>query len=153
MNFALVPNVRCSSKDAGKAEPFYYAPVNLGFQPIKLLALEPFEVEYQCCPDSIEQQVCDSLRGDTCLHLAASTLTSRTLLPQFVKILSAVEPGGAILSVCIISLTGIPSVCAVRLDAFQKRPIIRGKRIISVPHRIKSVKRNLPAGTYAFRCA
>ena len=51
------------------------------------------------------------------------------------------EPGGAILSVCKI-LTGIPSVCAVRLDAFQKRPIIRGKRIILVPHRIKSAKGN-----------
>ena len=59
------------------------------------------------------------------------------LCPDFIRR----EPGGAFLSFCKV-LTGIPSVCAVRLDAFPKRPVVRGKRIISVPHRIKSVKRN-----------
>ena len=45
MNFAFIPNVPLLLKGCGKGEAFYDAPVNLGLQPIKLLALEPFEIE------------------------------------------------------------------------------------------------------------
>ena len=141
MNFALVPNVLLLLKGCREGETFYHAPVNLGFQPIKLLALEPFEVEYQCCPDSIEQQVCVFSGGYALAYIGSVNIDIQNFVaavcPDFIRR----EPGGAILSVCKI-LTGIPSVCAVRLDAFQKRPIIRGKRIILVPHRIKSAKGN-----------
>ena len=46
MNFATIPNVPLLLKGRGKGEAFYDAPVNLGLQPIKLLALEPFEIEH-----------------------------------------------------------------------------------------------------------
>ena len=46
MNFALVPNVLLFLKGCGEWETFYHAPVDLGFQLIKFLALEPFEVKY-----------------------------------------------------------------------------------------------------------
>ena len=47
MKFAFIPNVPLFLKGCGKGEAFYDAPINLGLQPIKLLALEPFEVEHQ----------------------------------------------------------------------------------------------------------
>ena len=53
MNFALVPNVPLLLKGCGKGKTLYHAPVDLGFQPIKFLALEPFEVKHQCCPNPI----------------------------------------------------------------------------------------------------
>ena len=68
INLARLLDVLLSCKGCREGETFYHAPVNLGFQPIKLLALEPFEVEYQCCPDSIEQQVCVFLAMILRLH-------------------------------------------------------------------------------------
>ena len=44
MNFAFIPNVLLILKGRRKGKSLYHAPVNLEFQPIKLLALEPFEV-------------------------------------------------------------------------------------------------------------
>lgn len=38
MNFAFIPNVPLFLKGCGKGEAFYDAPINLGLQPIKLLA-------------------------------------------------------------------------------------------------------------------
>ncbi len=58
MNFAPVSNVLLLLKGCGKGKTFYNAPVDLGFQPIKLLAFESFEVEHQCRSNSIEKQVC-----------------------------------------------------------------------------------------------
>ena len=46
MNFATIPNVPLLLKGRGKGKTFDDTPVNLGLQPIKLLALEPFEIEH-----------------------------------------------------------------------------------------------------------
>lgn len=52
------------------------------------------------------------------------------------------EPGSPILAAYKI-LTEIASVCAVHLDTFPKRPVVWGKRIISVFCWVKLVKRNV----------
>ena len=46
MNFATIPNVPLFLKGCGKGKTFDDTPINLGLQPIKLLALEPFEIEH-----------------------------------------------------------------------------------------------------------
>ena len=48
MNFAFISNVLLIFKGCGKGKTLYHAPVDLGFQRIKLLALEPFEIKHQC---------------------------------------------------------------------------------------------------------
>ena len=141
MNFALVPNVLLFLKRCGEGETFYHVPVDLGFQLIKLLALEPFEVKHQCCPNPIEQQVCVFSGGDALAHIGGINIDIQNLVAAVCPDFIGREPGGAFLRVCKV-LTGIPSVCAVRLDTFPKLPVVRGKRLIPVPHRIKSAKGN-----------
>ena len=119
MNFALVSNVPLLLKGCGEGKTFYHAPVDLGFQPIKLLALEPFEVEHQRCADSIEQQVCVFSGGDALAHIGGINIHIQNLVAAACPDFIGGEPGGAFRSVCKV-LTGIPSVCAVRLDAFPK---------------------------------
>ena len=79
MNFALVPNVLLFLKGCGEWETFYHAPVDLGFQLIKFLALEPFEVKYQCCPNPIEQQVCVFSGGDAFAHIGGINIDIQNL--------------------------------------------------------------------------
>ena len=69
MNFAFIPNVLLILKGRGKWKSLYHAPVDLEFQPIKLLALEPFEVKHQGCPKSIKQQVCVFSGGDALAYI------------------------------------------------------------------------------------
>ena len=88
MNFALVPNVLLLLKGCREGEAFYHAPVDLGFQLIKLLALEPFEVKHQCCPNPIERQVCVFSGGDTLAHIGGINIDIQNLVPQLVQILS-----------------------------------------------------------------
>ena len=104
MNFASIPNVLLIFKGCREGETFYNAPVDLGFQRIKLLALEPFEVEYQCRPDSIEKQVSVFSGGDAFAHIGGINIYIQNLVaavcPDFIRR----EPGGVFLSVCKIDV-------------------------------------------------
>ena len=142
MNFAFIPNVPLFLKGRGKGEAFYDAPVNLGLQPIKLLALEPFEVKHQCCPNPIEQQVCVFSGGDALAYIGGFDVHIQDLVAAVCPYFIGREPGSPILAACKV-LTEIASVCAVHLDTFPKRPVVRGKWIISVFCWVKLVKRNV----------
>ena len=71
MNFAFIPNVPLFLKGGGKGETFYDTPINLGLQPIKLLALEPFKIEHQGRSNSIEKQICVFPGGDILTHIGS----------------------------------------------------------------------------------
>ena len=105
MNFALVPNVLLLLKGCWKGKALYHAPVDPGFQLIKLLALEPFEVKHQCSTNPIEQQVCVFSGGDALAYIGSVNIDIQNFVaavcPDFIRR----EPGGAFLSVCKV-LTG-----------------------------------------------
>ena len=107
MNFALVPNVLLLLKGCREGETFYHVPVDLGFQLIKLLALEPFEVKHQCCPNPIEQQVCVFSGGDALAHIGGINIDIQNLVAAVCPDFIGREPGGAFLSVCKAAGEGI----------------------------------------------
>ena len=88
MNFAFIPNVLLILKGRGKGKSLYHAPVDLGFQPIKLLAFELFEVKHQCCPNSIKQQVCVFSGGDALAYIGGIYIDIQNLVaavcPDFI---------------------------------------------------------------------
>ena len=120
--FCHHPQCTAVPQRAREREAFYDAPVNLGLQPIKLLALEPFEIEHQGRSNSIEKQICVFSGVIFSLTLAALMSTFRTLSPQFVHILLGREPGSPIHAACKI-LAEIASVCAVHLDPSRSGPL------------------------------
>ena len=142
MNFATIPNVPLFLKGCGKGEAFYDAPVNLGFQPIKLLALEPFEIEHQGRSNSIEKQICVFSGGNILAHAGSFDVHIQNLVAAVCPYFIGREPGSPIHAACKI-LAEIASVCAVHLDPFPKRTVVWGKRKISVFCRVKLVKRNV----------
>ena len=98
MNFALVPNVLLLLKGCREGEAFYHAPVDLGFQPIKLLALEPFEVKHQCCSNPIEQQVCVFSGGDALAYIGSVNIDIQNLVAAVCPDFIGREPGSPILA-------------------------------------------------------
>ena len=142
MNFAFIPNVPLFLKGCGKGEAFYDAPVNLGLQPIKLLALEPFEIEHQGRSNSIEKQICVFSGGNILAHIGSFDVHIQNLVAAVCPYFIGREPGSPIFAACKV-LAEIASVGAVHLDPFPKRPIVRGKRIISVFCWVKLAKRNV----------
>lgn len=123
MNFAFIPNVPLFLKGCGKGEAFYDAPVNLGLQPIKLLALEPFEIERQGRSNSIEKQVCVFSGGDALAYIGGFDVHIQDLVAAVCPYFIGREPGSPILAAYKI-LTEIASVCAVHLDPFPKQAVV-----------------------------
>ncbi len=114
MNFATIPNVPLFLKGCGKGEAFYDAPVNLGLQPIKLLALEPFEIEHQGRSNSIEKQICVFSGGNILAHIGSFDVHIQNLVAAVCPYFIGREPGSPILAACKV-LAEIASVGAVHL--------------------------------------
>ena len=102
MNFATIPNVPLLLKGRGKGKTFDDTPINLGLQPIKLLALEPFEIEHQGRSNSIEKQICVFSGGNILAHIGSFDVHIQNLVAAVCPDFIGREPGGAFLSVCKI---------------------------------------------------